>query len=271
MSERLRNILVHLDAADASATRLRIAATLAARDSARLLGLYAQHGFPHRTGPAPEWPTDARRQAAETARQRFTTATQGLGAADWDDASRETPDQVTTTVIAAARTVDLAILGQNGPRGGLVPPDLPEQVVLHGGRPVLVIPYAGEPVRVGERPVFAWNGSREAARAINDALALLPESARAVVISVRNQHAGTETAVDAVLRHLALHGIAAEADALAAGGVGLMDLLLNRVSDLGGDLLVMGAYGHYGFPQLARGNGTRYMLAHMTVPVLFSH
>jgi len=50
-----------------------------------------------------------------------------------------------------------------------------------------------------------------------------------------------------------------------------MDMLLNRVADLGCDLLVMGAYGNYGFPYLNRGGGTRHILQHMTVPVLLSH
>ena len=49
-----------------------------------------------------------------------------------------------------------------------------------------------------------------------------------------------------------------------------MDMLLNRASDRSADLLVMGAHGSIGFPFESRGAGTRYILRHMTVPVLMS-
>jgi nucleotide-binding universal stress UspA family protein len=50
-----------------------------------------------------------------------------------------------------------------------------------------------------------------------------------------------------------------------------MDMLLNRVTDRGADLLVMGAHGHIGFPFVSRGAGTRYILRHMTVPVVLAN
>jgi nucleotide-binding universal stress UspA family protein len=53
--------------------------------------------------------------------------------------------------------------------------------------------------------------------------------------------------------------------------IGLMDTVLNFAADKLADLVVMGAFGGYGYPLLSRGSGTRYMLRHMTAPVLFSH
>ena len=58
-------------------------------------------------------------------------------------------------------------------RHGEVLPVHPEDVLFDCGRPVLVIPYAGKPTSIGERVVVGWNASREAARAVNDALPLL--------------------------------------------------------------------------------------------------
>jgi nucleotide-binding universal stress UspA family protein len=55
------------------------------------------------------------------------------------------------------------------------------------------------------------------------------------------------------------------------GDIGIMDTLLNNAADLGSDLLVMGAHGHIGLPFVSRGAGTRYILRHMTVPVLMSN
>lgn len=265
---RLRHILVHLDGGDATAARLSLAAALAAREGARLLGAFAEHGFPHRAGLKPGWAEADHDRATAASRARFAEATRGLADTDWRDLSATTPGAAADAVIAACRTADLAVIGQTGAKGGLAPPDLAELTVRNAGRPVLVVPYAGVPETLGARPVFAWNGSREAARALHDALPLLAPEARAVVITVR---ADAEAGADAdVLAQLRRHGVSARGDVLRAGGVGLMDLLLNRIADLGGDLLAMGAYGHYGFPQLARGGGTRHVLAHMTVPVLFS-
>ena len=49
--------------------------------------------------------------------------------------------------------------------------------------------------------------------------------------------------------------------------VGVMDTLLN----IAAGLIIMGAFGGYGYPLSSRGSGTRYMLRHMTAPCLFSH
>lgn len=268
----LRNILVHLDAGERSAARLNLAIGLAARDGARLLGLFAQLGSPHQVGVVASWPSETYRQAAETSHQRFAAATQGLALAEWRDVNRGGATEITDRVIAASRHVDLAILGQHAPDGDApLPADLAEQVVLNAGRPVLVVPYIGAPDSLGERAIVAWNASREAARALNDALPLLPPHARMLLMSVQSSPDTDEDLTPDIVHHLRLHGVEPTVEALQAGGIGLMDQLLNRLADIGGDLLIMGAYGHYGFPQLARGSGTRYILGHMTAPVLFSH
>jgi nucleotide-binding universal stress UspA family protein len=60
----------------------------------------------------------------------------------------------------------------------------------------------------------------------------------------------------------------------ALDGVGNLppgDVLLSRASDLGADLVVMGAYGHSRWRELVMGGATRSMLESMTVPVLMSH
>jgi nucleotide-binding universal stress UspA family protein len=80
----------------------------------------------------------------------------------------------------------------------------------------------------------------------------------------------TATPPAPVVRHLADHGITAKPEVLVVEDFGIMDLLLNRVSDRSADLLVMGAHGQIGFPFVSRGAGTRYILQHMTVPVLMS-
>ena len=267
MQVQLRDILVHLDNGPQTAVRLSLAVALAQRENARLVGLFARHGRPHRVGVVAAWPGEEYKEAARQSHQAFAVATQGLAAAEWRDANRGGDGEIIDAVVGAARVADLVVVGQTAPEGAQVPADLPEQVILNTGRPVLVIPYAGAPDSLGLRPVFAWNGSREAVRACTDALPLLPDNAEAVVLSVLAEERDDD---GEIVAHLHRHGLKVRTEILRAGGIGLMDLLLNRVSDLGADLLIMGGYAQYTFPQRTRGSGTRYILSHMTVPVLLS-
>ena len=86
----------------------------------------------------------------------------------------------TAVLIDLAKSFDLTILGQLSPEirsTGF----RPDEIVITTGRPVLVIPYAGTFDTVGRRVLVAWDGTREAARAANDALPLL-ENAEAVTV-----------------------------------------------------------------------------------------
>ena len=151
---------------------------------------------------------------------------------------------------------------------------LPEEFVLdvvqECGRPVLIVPYAGSFTELGQRVMVAWSDSREAAHAVNDALPLLTACKDCWVVSFAARHEDADVSCAGMVRHLGDHGIKARPEVLVVDDFGIMDLLLNRVSDRSADLLVMGAHGHIGFPFLSRGAGTRYILQHMTVPVLMS-
>lgn len=268
----LKNLLVHLDHGARCAVRLDLAVALARRHGARLTGLFAEIGKAHAVGVVATWPGDAYKEAAAASRAAFAAATEGLSGAEWRDANRGAGQEVVHAVIEEAHHYDLVVLGQDAGDGpSPVPHGLAEQVVLNAGRPGLVIPYVGAVDSVGRRPLIAWNHSRESARALNDALPLIAGCEEAtVVVFVPHPDAGRVAARDCV-RHLEAHGIAATVDCLAAEGLGVMDLLLNRAADTGADLLVMGAHGHIGFPYLLRSGGTRHILAHMTLPVLMSH
>lgn len=268
----LKNILVHLDHHDRCAVRLELAVSLAKRFDAHLVGLFAELGQPHKVGVVATWPSDAYREAAAASEAAFTAATSGLKSAKWRDANRGAPQEVTHAIIEAVRNSDLSVLGQDtGDAQASVPCGMAEQVVLHSGRPVLVIPYAGSFNDIGQRPLIAWNHGREAARALNDALPLIKNCNNAVIVSFSARPDDEKAAARDVVAHLGHHGVKAAVEVLSPEGIGVMDLLLNRVTDVGADLLVMGAHGHLGFPYLHRGGGTRHILAHMTVPVLLSH
>jgi nucleotide-binding universal stress UspA family protein len=170
-----------------------------------------------------------------------------------------------------ARYGDLMVLGQREEgAANLVPMELPEEVMTHSGRPILVMPYAGDFPTVGRRPIIAWSGSRRSARALADALPLIRGCESATLVSMDSDHNDAEAACQEVSTYLATHGIAVRTELLASDDIGIMDLLLNTVTDHGADLLVMGGRQQATLPFGSKGAGTRHILQQMTVPVLMS-
>jgi nucleotide-binding universal stress UspA family protein len=163
-------------------------------------------------------------------------------------------------------------------------------VVLHSARPTLILPCVSAVSavsavneasaardtarfdRIGTQVLVAWDDSREAARAIADALPLLRRAARVQVISWHEADDGGAAAarLDALRRWLMWQGVVAEVQADTTP-IDIADTMLSRAADMNADLLVMGAYGHARWAEWALGGATRGMLESMTVPVLMSH
>lgn len=267
----LKNLMVHLDQGARTAVRLELAASLARQHQARLVGVFAQRGQPHKVGVVASWPSPEYAEARDASKAMFEKATSGLAQAEWHDINRGSDAEVLRHVTDLARHFDLAVLGQHEPDArNWVPADLVKEVILECGRPVLVIPYAGDFTAVGRRPLIAWNDSRAAAHALNDALPLIEECEEAMVLSFAARREVGDASCAEVARHLAAHGLKTKTEVLVVQDFGIMDMLLNRITDRDADLLVMGAHGQIGFPYVSRGGGTRYILQHMTAPVLMS-
>ena len=183
--------------------------------------------------------------------------------------------EIADAVATNARYADLAILGQHDPDDAASGPRyLPEEVMLGCGRPVLIVPYIGPAATFGERVIVAWDASREAARAVNDALPLLRRAKQVGVVSVNPRpwpfaH-GEEPGADIGL-HLARHGVKVEVQRIEGRDIDTANAILSHVADQSADLLVMGGYGHSRLRELVLGGVTRTILTEMTVPVLMSH
>jgi nucleotide-binding universal stress UspA family protein len=271
----LSNLLVHLNGDARSAARLELAVALARRTGARPVGIFSQLAPAHQVGLVSDWPPAEYKAAAEASRAGFAEATQGLDA-EWKDLNRGAEEEIVPQLIDFARHFDLVLLGQPRGEDALTPPDLAERVIVNSGRPVLVLPYAGDFTDVGARPIFAWSDSRASARGFSDGVMLTPASAEALVVGLSKPEdaagfAYQKESLNLAVAHLAAHKISARSEQLALSEIGLMDALLNRASDHGADLLAIGAFGGGGYPLFSRGSGSRYMLKHMTLPVLFSH
>lgn len=283
-----KDILVHLDDDRGHETRLRLACNLARRHEAHLTALFGIEPLTPvgLASPATSAYADIetmqivqekRRQAVLAVAGRIETAfgaeTARAGVSgEWRIVEGEVADLITLH----ARYADLAILGQidpdNPPPGSAA--SLPESVLLGSGGPVLVIPYVGRLETLGRNVLIAWNGSREAARAVRDALPLLMEAKSVTVLSANQDRGiageGNLSAAD-LSRHLARHAVTAEASNTVGEDIAIGDMLLSRAADLGTDLIVMGGYGHSRMRELILGGATRALLRHMTVPVLLSH
>ena len=271
-----KHILVHLDSGPQVETRLDAAIALAKTSGAFLRGLFAQ---PDRsaTSVIARRSSDHLEQAAARSEAMFRDKLQASGLqGQWHGLTHGEHNHVIREVIIWSRFADLTVLGQfdrSAAADGVAPEELNEQVVLNSGRPVLVLPFAGTFPVIGKRVAVAWNAEREAARALSDAMPMLEKADEVTVITVLTQ--ASSSAAEAprvgVLDHLAFHGVTAEQTHFTVTDIGAMDALLARAMDTGADLLVMGAHGHYGFPFLHRGSGTRHVLRTCPVPLLLSH
>ena len=274
----LKDLLVHVDNDPAGSARVDVAAVLAARHEAHLTGLHPMGwsrlpGYVELELPA-TFLDEQRRQLEGLARQaetRFHEATRRRGIqGEW---RVDTGDIIGITKLHA-RYADLTIVGQ-GIDLKDAPHDLrflPQELALGVGRPVLVVPRYGTFDTVGERVLVAWNGSREATRAVHDALPILKLATNVTVLSIDPERDTGERMPSAdIALHLARHGVAAEGMSTLGLDISVGDLLLSRTSDLGADLIVMGAYGHSRVREMVLGGATRHILQHMTVPVLMSH
>jgi nucleotide-binding universal stress UspA family protein len=268
----LKDLLVHVDSGPRAVERLDLAVGLARRHGARLTGLFAES---HTVGTSlvgrrdPERVARAAREARALLEARAGAA--GVETRSWEVELGEYADVVGAAVVCC-RYVDLAVFGQQQGDDSPVPEGLVERVVAACGRPVLVVPSAGHHADVGRRVLVAWTGSREAARALNDALPFLREAESVTVLSIQmaseSPLPGGLPPVD-VVAHLRAHGVAARYVQTLLGGLGAVDVVLNRASDEGADLVVLGAYG-VGGGVMRRADTTRLILETMTVPVLLS-
>ncbi len=269
----IRNLLVHLDSTPRAKERIRLTIALARRHGARVAAVFGEGTSLGGTLLGRRSP-QAMERAASEARESFETATRGAGIdARWLAIAPGELADVIGWIAICSRYFDLCVLGQHDPdREDSLPADLAEQVLAQSGRPVLVVPYAGEYPDAGRRVLVAWTGSAEAARAVNDALPLLRTADQVVVLSAQAPPRTPSVPFPSldILAHLRAHGVEATRETTIVEGIALADLVLNRAAELGSDLVVMGAHGTSALPFFGRSVAARDALRTMTAPFLLS-
>jgi nucleotide-binding universal stress UspA family protein len=173
----------------------------------------------------------------------------------------------------AARHADLAILGQ--PRDGdplIGQYALVERCLFASGRPVIIVPATPAKRTFEGTIVAAWDGSAEAARAINDALTFLKPAPHVVLLVGVLEGAEEDVPeTDEMIAHLKRHGVEAEIVRVNAKEAELGRLLLSAANDLGADLLVMGAFHHSRWREFILGGVTLTMLEEARIPLFMAH
>jgi nucleotide-binding universal stress UspA family protein len=279
-----KSIVVQLDMSARAHPRLEYALHLARQFDAHLTGVFSAftpdpRSFYVMAGAADYYEEHRKtRQERHGALERIFHAE--LLRADVRGQWVDYPDSAGEAIPRYARYADLVVAGQDDPDDpeSFIADHFPETLVMTCGRPVLFIPYTGVFPTLGANIMVAWNGSRESARAVQDAMPLLQRAEKVTVVRL-NESKGEPSASRAnripgadIALLLARHDVKAEVAALdGVNDIPMGDMLMSRASDLGADLVVMGAYGHSRWQELVMGGATRTLLESMPVPVLMSH
>ncbi len=278
-----KTILVHVDKDKHANKRIQFAAKIALHEEAHLIGaapsgvsrLIYQSRFLQNGGSATHLDNylDELRQVAKGSLNRFENLVTQLGVHSYE--SRQIDDEASGAISLQARYSDLVVIGQTDldePSSNTLP-DFPEFVVLHAGRPVLIIPYAGTFDTVARRVLIAWDTSASATRAITAALPLLKRSENVDVVvfnaDARGDSHGELPGADIGL-YLARHNVKINV-VRQKTDIDVGSALLSMAADLNSDMIVMGGYGHSRFREILLGGVTRTVLRSMTVPVLMMH
>ena len=268
-------IMVQLDSEGANDARLRIAADLAERFDARLIGIAAGdiQPFYFAEGAAAQEFLEQDRASLTTKlaaceehfRQMLKARAKTI---EW----RSALDRPADFVAREARAADLIVTGSHRERIDPLRQVDPGELVVRAGRPVLAVPPEIEWLKF-TNILIAWKDTREARRAVCDALPLLHKAKEVVVVELAEREADRSAAksrVEDVAAWLVRRGINAAAIAAKAliGVPAQLDII---AQDEGADIIVAGAYGHTRFREWVFGGVTRELLRRGKRCVMLSH
>lgn len=186
---------------------------------------------------------------------------------------KATATEAPTILSNLTRRFDLGVLMQSDP-DGVNNNAFIEALLFQSGRPLIVVPYIQKDGLNLEHVTCCWDGSRAAARAINDALPLLAKTTAVDLLIVLNEKTNTDQnriRGAEIGKHLARHNVNIRIKTTPAGDIDVSSAILSYVTDNSSSLIVMGGYGHAKLREVILGGVTRDILKSMTVPVLMSH
>jgi nucleotide-binding universal stress UspA family protein len=204
---------------------------------------------------------------AETG-EKFRAAAKHVAEVEW----RGLPDDVTHLITNEARAADLVIIGReqdsDNPYYGLDT----SAAVARMGRPALLVPEGIESLKA-QRILIAWKDTREARRAVLDALPFLQRAETVVIVEIleEGEENGASHRLKDVANYLTRHRVDIITQQVRPADVTAANSLLRLIEDENIDLLVAGAYGHSRLGEWAFGGVTRDLLRESPICCLFSH
>lgn len=274
------SVLVYAEDNAESDQRVRLASMLASRFDARLVGITGALIGTLMPDPGELPSVNAalmNKEAAEAesrirdVEQRFRNAAPlGKEAVEWEGSVQFPGD----AVFHRSATADLIVVGRHN---NAVPNLLysaldPADVVMRCGRPVLIVPPETSSLSA-DRIVVAWSNTREARRAVLDALPLLRLASQVSVTEVasRNGRAAALKRVGDVAEFLLLHDVEAKPHVLDEDGIDTAERLVLHAEHENADLIVAGGYGHARAREWVFGGVTRSLMRHCPKCCLISH
>jgi nucleotide-binding universal stress UspA family protein len=171
-----------------------------------------------------------------------------------------------------ARRFDLSVVGQAEPNKSAPDELIIEGALFESGRPVLIVPYIQRTGLTLNRVMVCWDGSRNAARAVSDAMPFLARAKTVDVVTIVGEKGKSDELPGAdIAQHLARHSVRVELSRISLGDIDVANNLLSLAADTSADFLIMGGYGHSRLREFILGGATRGILAAMTIPTLMSH
>jgi nucleotide-binding universal stress UspA family protein len=170
---------------------------------------------------------------------------------------------------AEARYYDLTVLPWSAET--VLAQDMSEAVLFGSGRPTILVPPSAHPSRLNHIAI-AWDESRVAARALGDALLLLPEGGRISVLTVNDEKplSGVDIA-KSLSSLLEARGFKATPHPISLDGKTIAQALQDGAMAEGAQLLAMGGFGHSRLRDFVLGSATKGVLAGLQIPTLISH
>lgn len=282
-----KTILVHINDERRLPRLLEAAAMLARRDGSHVVGASVMPPIIVYPGAETSFAIpaiiEAHRDAyrAEEVRMKalfdavlVAAAADGGFSTEWLSLDAGTRATAADVLLPEARAADIVVASQpdpDWPNSHML--DVPDQLATESGRPVLIVPNTGGGTPVARRVLVAWNRTREATRAVFDALPLLQHAGEVAVAWVAPENDDVEPGSNPSARlvaALARHGVTcAKPLTIQAAGSAGEALLAEAAARF--DLVVMGCYGHSRLREFILGGATRHVLAKATIPVLMSH
>ena len=277
----LKNLIVLTDNSPGCVARIETALVMADKFDAYLTAVYAQGTAYIPDQVLVELPEDFRelahtriREAADEVAQRtaqiFHDQVEQAGRTDksaWK-LIRGNPNYVAAVV---SRYADLVVAGQSPPKSAESEFVDPGEVVSTSGRPMFIVPRDFKPKGYTGHALLGWNGSREAARAISDAMMILGPESKVTVVFMGPKSSMPESFGFDIGEHLQRHGVTVEQAELKRKANDSGKDLINYAVDIDADLIVMGAYTQSRLREEVFGGATRTVLRNMTTPIFLSH